>query len=113
MEDMTWQQIKTRAVFVFHDAVPGQHSAGMWGMAESGADYRCIVNRPLPARLICGAAKRKAGNADYFKSAKRKFANFVRLIKSFQSGFRHFLRIKQLWAECDSGFQREGVMDTP
>ena len=96
MEDITWQQIKTRAILVFHDAVPGQHSAGMWGMAESRPDYRSIVNRPLPARLICGAAKRKASNADYFKSAKRKFANFVRLIKCFQSGFRHFLRIEQL-----------------
>ena len=82
VEDRARQKIETDAILILDNTMPRQDSADVRGMAKRSASGGCIVDRPLPAGLIDGAAKRNPSNVDDLEPSERELANLVRLFKS-------------------------------
>jgi hypothetical protein len=71
VKDMSRQEIEPLAGLVLDNPVPGQNDAGMRDMAERSAGFRCVVKRPLPARLVGGPAQGDTGNLNNLEAAVR------------------------------------------
>jgi hypothetical protein len=86
VENHPREEIDAPPIFVFDNAMSRQNRSCVWGMTEPSACGWRVVNRPFPAGLVSGTAKRSASDADDLKSTERKFANLIRPLEGFQHG---------------------------
>ena len=87
VKDCSWKEIETLTVLILHYTMTSDCDPGMWKVTQRCACSRCIVQRPLPARLVCGTSKSNPRHMNDLHAPEGKLSDFVRIFKWLRKRF--------------------------
>src|SRR5215469_6270261 len=83
VKEVTGAEFVDRAVFHRSRCTAGKHQPNMLDVAARCTQVSSDMDRPLPPRLVGGAADGHVADANDFEFSVLESPNFVRLFKSF------------------------------